>query len=163
MLDDTNAVETTDTTGAANETNESVPVVVKEKRTRLSPRVKAFDEVISMLGEHISDLQEERKEAGDQQHEMILISQIELLSDIMNKVKSMSDEGVAKPTYTGRHYIKVDADGNRSAFNSNVAPLARTHGLGTRTNAASILGPFRFVHGVEYRLAHPEVECPVVF
>lgn len=130
----------------------------KTKRTRTSPRVKFADEVIRMMSDHMSDLQEELKEVPTNNNAKRggMLAQTELLSDLMLKVKTMSDEGVVKPNYEGRHYISQNADGTYTAFDSNVPPTVRTHGAGTKHNYAKVWGPFRTEGGVEYRLAHLE-------
>lgn len=151
----------------ANDTTntDTTPPVVKEKRTRTSPRVKFADEVILMMNEHLSDLQEERKETDDSDLVAleVLDAKISLVSDLTLKVQTMSDEGVQKLDYNGRHYIKVDANGVRTAFDSNTVPTVRSHGPGTKHDCVSVLGPFRTESGVAYRIENPTTECPVVF
>jgi hypothetical protein len=148
-------------TGAADTTGSDPVVEVKEKRSRLSPRTKAFDEALAMIDAHIADLTEEMKNnPGDCHHNKIAIA---TATDLRGKVEGMSNEGLQKPNYNGRHYIAVLADGSRVGFDCNTLPTKRSHGEGTASNYMSVLGPFRTVEGVNFRIEHPEEACPVIF
>lgn len=164
----------TENQGSDSTGSEETPVK-KEKRTRTSPRTKALDEVIAMLVSYASDVEEDVKEnsptgANPAILETISDAILETVSDIKGRITSMLDEGSTKPTYNGRHYIGVNADGSRAGFQSNTAPNKRTHGGGTKHNYTSVLGPFRTSEGVDFRLKFtPDelkdklVECPAIF
>lgn len=127
------------------------------KRTRTSPRTKALDEVIAMLDANLADL------AKQDQDDLTVQSKVEAVSDIKNRVVGLLEAGAEKPTYAGRHYIGVSADGARVGFDSNVPPTRRSHGPESKHAFTSVLGPFRTEEGVSYRIEHPETECAIVF
>jgi hypothetical protein len=132
----------------------------KVKRTRLSPRVKFAEEVIAMMSEHLSDLQEERKETdvGDLTNITELDAKIALVSDLSGKVQSLVDEGNSKGEYSGRHYVgKLASDGSLVAFDSNTTPTKRSHGPETKHGFSTVWGPQRTKEGRAYRMARPEV------
>jgi hypothetical protein len=134
----------------------------KEKRTRTSPRTKMLGEVLDMLDAYKGDVEARKGEPEpdtDEDFDTILNT----VSDIRGRVEAMVGGQAPKPVYGGRHYIGVAADGTRSHFQANSQPTKLSFGPGTKHNFSSVLGPFRTEEGANYRVSHPEEQCPVLF
>lgn len=162
-MNDKNADTTNNETENTNTDTSGESPTEKAKRTRTSPRTKALDEVLVMIDAHVADLKAQDANEDDDAILAEHAGAFTALNDIRGRIVSLSDEGAPKPTYGGRHYISVSEDGTRTHFQANMVPTKRSHGVGSKTNFASVLGPFRTEDGVAHRLAHPETECPIVF
>lgn len=152
----------------------------KEKRSYTSQRVKFAGQVLAMLGDHLSDFQEERKECSDEYivDSTILDAKIALVSDLSGKVQSLLEEKkvvatgepkrrgrppgskngttkAQKSEQTGSHYIGVK-NGSYTAFDSNALPTVASHGKASEYGFEAVYGGFRTRAGLEYRLTHLE-------
>lgn len=127
----------------------------KTKRTRMSPRVKALDEVCGLIDAVLKDLAEQGSDEGV----------ADVMSDLRGRVQGLADDGSPKAEYAGRHYIAELSDGTFASFDSNSVPTRRAFGAGTKTNYAKVYGPFRTTSGIAYRLERPTMiaESPLVF
>ena len=156
MSNNTTATETTDMTTETTTTEE------KAKRTRQSPREKAFFEAIDLLEVAMFDLNTE-KETANKTRTATIGAIVEALSDVQGRIKGLAEAGPTVVGYIGKHYIGCLANGERVAFDSNALPTKRSVGEGTPSNFLSVLGPIHTKSGVEYRLTHKDAETPVVF
>lgn len=137
-------------------TNETL-VGDKVKRNRTSPRVKAIDETIRLLDEHLSDLSEELKEGDNEAVKTQLTSKVQVMSDFRGKLVALSKEGVTKPEYNGRHWIGIAKDEARVAFDCNTVPSIRSHGPESKHGYVKCFGPFRTIDGRALRIEKPEM------
>ncbi len=131
--------------------------VAAEKRTRLSPRTKAFDETVATITATVTDL-EKQLDGANKTATAKLTAQIEVLSDLKSRVVEMSAEGPVVPGYTGKHYIgKLSSDGSLVAFDSNTIPTMRGFGPESKHGFATVWGSFRTKDGTALRVAKPEM------
>jgi len=138
-----------------NMTEETV-VSETTKRHRESPRVKAYLTVTSLISAAVAEMSAEL-EGASKSKQAVLTGKIECLNDLSGRIVSLSEEAPVQNGSAGKkHYIGVDAEGVRTAFDSSTTPVAG--GV-----YVSVLGPFNTKAGSALRVSDSSVPSPVVF